>query len=138
MNTISSTLLNDTLQLMQLARETARVQGSTQQAAKLEPVVSNLREIVSTSMEPRAGAAPDAGILGQDDFRTLLSAAARPARADGVRPAPSPEKYQVVSAMSEGGMNDTDIARHLGLTRDEVRMVLSLSQAPLGDGRSRT
>ena len=128
MNTISSTLLNDTLQLVQLARETARAQGSTQKANKLDPVVNNLRDIVTTSLEPRASSGSDLGILGQNDFQTLISASSKTVRTDGVRPAPSPEKYQVVNAMADGGMSDVDIARHLGLTRDEVRMVLTLNQ----------
>jgi hypothetical protein len=128
MNSISSALLNDTLQLVQLARETARTQGSDQKAAKLNPVVDNLRNIVSTAMDPKAQPAADLGILGQDDFRTLMSASKQAPGMQGVRPAPNPEKYQIVSAMADGGMADMDIARHLGLTRDEVRMVLSLSQ----------
>jgi hypothetical protein len=128
MNTISSALLNDTLQLVQLARETARTQGSDQQAAKLSPVVDNLRNIVSTANDPKAQPAADLGILGQDDFRAMMSASMQAPGMQGVRPAPSAEKYQIVSAMASGGMADMDIARHLGLTRDEVRMVLSLSQ----------
>jgi hypothetical protein len=128
MNTISSSLLNDTLQLVQLARETARTQGSDQKAAKLSPVVDNLRQIVTTAMDPKAGPPMDLGILGQDDFRTLMAASTQAPRMQGVQPAPNPEKYQVVSAMASGGMADLDIARHLGMTREEVRMVLSFSQ----------
>jgi hypothetical protein len=128
MNTISSTLLNDTLQLVQLARETARTQGSEQKAAKLNPVVDNLRNMVTSTLEPKTQPSADLGILGQDDFRTLMAAAHPTPRQQGVQPAPNPEKYQVVNAMASGGMADLDIARHLGLTREEVRMVISLSQ----------
>jgi len=94
----------------------------------LNPVVDHLRSMVSSTMEPKSQPPADLGILGQDDFRTLMSASQQAPRLQGVQPAPNPEKYQVVTAMASGGMADLDIARHLGMTRDEVRMVLTLSQ----------
>ena len=38
-------------------------------------------------------------------------------------------RRQVVKAMEAGGMSDVDIARQMGMTRDEVRMILSLNQS---------
>ena len=38
----------------------------------------------------------------------------------------------MVAAMSAGGMPDVDIARQLGITREEVRLVLTLSRPSPG------
>ena len=39
------------------------------------------------------------------------------------------ERNQVVTAMQGGGMSDAEIARQVGMTREEVRMILSLNQS---------
>ena len=47
MEKIQNNLLSDTYNLVQLARETARIKGSQQQADKLAPVVSQLKTLVT-------------------------------------------------------------------------------------------
>lgn len=38
------------------------------------------------------------------------------------------ERNQMVRAMASGGMSDLDIARQLGMTRQEVRLVVSVQR----------
>ena len=38
------------------------------------------------------------------------------------------DRNRVISAMSSGGMNDLDIARYFGISRDEVNIVLNLQK----------
>ncbi|HPH96558.1 MAG TPA: hypothetical protein PKW33_14605 [Anaerolineaceae bacterium] len=126
MDKISSTLLSDTLNLVQLARETARLRGSQKQVERMSPVVDQLRTLVTREQETRPPAAP--GILGQSDFQTLL--AASQTRSTGSVTASSPtDRTQVVTAMSAGGMNELDIARQMGMPRDEVQMILNLGNS---------
>lgn len=134
MEKISSTLLNDTLKLVQLARETARVQGSQQQAEKLEPVVEKLQNLVNDKGTKTSSAT---GIMAQSDFQILLNAS-QTKSTDQVSTGSSSisaveDRNRMVGAMSAGGMNDIDVARQLGMTRDEVRMVLNM--ANLGNKR---
>jgi hypothetical protein len=128
---ISPTLLNDTLNLVQLARETALAQGKDAQAQRLSPVVKDLRSAVNTSREPQGRtqqtSAPS-GMMAQSDFKTLLEAAKKtPSPAKPAQSVNSVERNQMVTAMSAGNMSDVDIARQLGMTREEVHMVLSVS-----------
>jgi transcriptional regulator with GAF, ATPase, and Fis domain len=125
--------LNDTLNLVQLARETALAQGKDAQAQRLSPVVKDLRSMVNTSREsqPHTEQKPAApsGILAQNDFKTLLEAAKKtPSAAKSVQSGNSVERNQMVMAMSAGNMSDVDIARQLGMTREEVHLVLSVGQ----------
>jgi hypothetical protein len=150
MTRITPDLLNDTLNLIQLARETALARGKQEQAERLSPVVNNLRNLVGAARQqpaqpPISNANPDQaqnsaaslvnGLMAQSDFQTLLNAVqSKPA---SVSPNTSPaERYQVISSMSAAGMPDVDIARHMGLTRDDVRMILNLGGAAQSDRRS--
>jgi transcriptional regulator with GAF, ATPase, and Fis domain len=123
MEKINANLLNDTLNLVQLARETARLKGSRSQAERLEPVVQKLQTIVANENSPKPTASN--GVLGQGDFQTLLSAVQNKSplpQNNGIE-----DRNRMVNAMATGGMNDVDVARQLGMTRDEVRMVLNLA-----------
>ncbi|HEC61852.1 MAG TPA: hypothetical protein ENI27_06310 [bacterium] len=131
MTNITPVLLSDTLILIQLAQETARVQGQQEQAERLTPVVDGLRTLVSKARESTS-LAPAAGLMAQDDFQTLLAAVqAQPQNASAI-PAQlessMTDRTQIVQAMSAGGMADVDIARQMGTTRDEVRLILSIGQ----------
>jgi hypothetical protein len=127
MTSITPTLLNDTLSLIQLARETARNQGKEAQVERLSPLVDGLRNAVSEARDVKSSAT----MLNQDGFKTLLNAVDAPApkspsaSASGMVSSPA-ERSQMVWMMAEGGMKDIDIARHLGITRDDVQLVLSL------------
>lgn len=125
-NTIIPGLLNDTLSLVQLARETARAQGKTAQAQKLTPVVDNLKTLVKTSQENLAPVYPG-GMMVQSDFKTLLQAANNHSGSQRVMPSQNiVERSQMVVAMAAGNMQDIDIARQMGMTREEVRLILSV------------
>jgi len=127
-NTIPA-LLSDTLNMVTLARETALVLGKENQAKKLTPVVEELRTAVSTAKNPSISSEPS-GILAQSDFQTLLSAAQKTTPTE--RNIPSigiSERNMIVKAMAEGSMPDVDIARQLGMTRDEVNLVLNIGKA---------
>ena len=131
MASISSVSLNDTYRLVQLARETALVQGRTAQAKRLSPVVDQMRELVKT--KPAAQTQPTAvgGVLQQSGFQKLLEVS-QAAKADGSTAQTSVnsvmERNRMVMAMSSADMGDVDIARQMGMTRDEVRMVVSVNR----------
>lgn len=144
MNNISSVLLSDTLKLIQLARETARVQGQPEQAEKLKPVVDQLKSLAEGTNQAKVAIAaqkttiesipPSGGILAQEDFRTLLSAVQKSQHQNtsnlpaGLRPTSSLDRNQMVVSMASGGMSALDIARQMGMTLDEVNMVIGLNQ----------
>ena len=126
MTKITSGLLNDTLNLIQLARETALRSGRQAQASRFAPVEQNLQKAVTTARENRV-AAPSQGMMGQKDFKTLLNLSQN----GGSQQASSMqigERNQMVRAMASGGMSDLDIARQLGMTRQEVRLVVSVQR----------
>jgi len=124
MERIQNSLLSDTLNLVQLARETARIKGSQGQADKLTPVVSQLKTLVIQQRDTAPTQAT--GILAQDDFQSLLSVEKK-STASSVTDAR--ERNQVIVAMASGGMNDVDIARQMGMPRDEIRMVVNLANS---------
>jgi len=124
MERIQNSLLSDTLNLVQLARETARIKGSQGQADKLSPVVSQLKTLVTQQRDTAPTQAT--GILAQDDFQSLLSVEKK-STASSVTDAR--ERNQVIVAMASGGMNDVDIARQMGMPRDEIRMVVNLANS---------
>jgi actin-related protein len=143
-------LLADTLSLIQLARETARQRGNKAQADRLGPVADNLHTAVTNEQsrvkstttvnkpsaleqssqivqERQNGPAASLGIMGQSDFRTLLQASQQSSSNSSSSLSSSMERNQIISAMSSGGMSEVDIARQMGMTRDEVRMVINLN-----------
>jgi hypothetical protein len=124
MERIQNNLLSDTLNLVQLARETARIKGSQEQADKLTPVVSQLKTLVTQQRDTAPTQAT--GIMAQDDFQSLLSVEKK-STASSVTDAR--ERNQVIVAMASGGMNDVDIARQMGMPRDEIRMVVNLANS---------
>lgn len=126
MTKITSTLLNDTLNVVALARETALARGRQEQAERLTPVVDGLRTLATAARDPQP-ATPVTGSLAGADFRALL-AAAQSAPLNGARQSPSPDRTQVAVAMAAGGMTEIDIARQLGVAREEVRLMLSLGR----------
>ncbi len=140
MTRISSVLLDDTLTLIQLARETARIQGQPAQAEKLNPLVDNLKTLASEAKETKSASAipPAGGIVAQDDFKTLLAAVQKnqssPAIPAPIRPTGPSERSHIVTAMASGGMSSLDIARQMGMTIDEVNTILTLQQK-YSDGR---
>ena len=147
MSNVSGTLLNNTLNVIALARETALARGVKDQADRMTPVVNGLRTVATAARQPArqsqsatpapapapaAATAPaePTGVLAQDDFKTLLVAAQKaPLNAPS---AASQDRGQVVAAMAAGGMGEVDIARHLGVSREEVRLRLSAGSTTTG------
>jgi hypothetical protein len=117
MNKIQPDLLSNTLNLIQLARETAAARGATAQAEKLAPVVANLTEIITSPAST--------GQMGQSDFQTLMQASEK--RQVGPSPEAALQRNGIVNAMAEAGMNVTDIARQMGMSQEEVHLVLDLN-----------
>jgi hypothetical protein len=124
MERIQNNLLSDTYNLVQLARETARIKGSQQQADKLAPVVSQLKTLVNQQQETTSS--QPTGILAQDDFKSLLNVEKK---SNSSSISDARERNQVIVAMSSGGMAEVDIARQMGMPRDEVRMVVNLANS---------
>ncbi|MBN1267471.1 MAG: hypothetical protein JXA25_18405 [Anaerolineales bacterium] len=122
---ITNSLLEDTLNLVSLAKEAAHSRGINQQAERLSPVVDELRSLVE-ARNNLEGSAPGEELLGPD-FRQML---VKMGEADPAAPlAESPQaKNHVVAAMAEGGMSELDIARYMGVSREEVRLILNISR----------
>jgi hypothetical protein len=130
---INPSLLTDTLNLVQLARETARVRGNQGKAEKLSPVVESLQTLVNNDSGSKAPVSP--GIMGQSDFQTLIAASQKKStNTSGTKTVE--ERNQMVTAMASGGMNDLEIARQLDMTREEVKMVLNIANIGLNSRRS--
>lgn len=154
---ISSDLLADTLNLVQLARETALARGNQDQAKRLNPVVNQLNNLVSTApagstppsvsqVNPevtakstpavKAGLSPAVKpeMAGMEGFNTLLQVARQasqsnqPVQIVGSQSRSSLERMNMVQAMADGKMKDTEIARQMGMTLEEVQMVIKLRQ----------
>lgn len=127
MTRIESGLLTDTLNLVQLARETALAKGKQAQAQRLSPVVDELKTLVSNKRET-APTTPS-GMMAQGDFKTMLAAAAnRPTSNQPAQAIEANDRNRMVLAMASANMRDVDIARQFGMTTDEVRLVVSASQ----------
>jgi phosphoglucomutase len=124
MEKIQNNLLNDTYNLVQLARETARLKGSQQQAEKLSPVVEQLKTLVNQQQVSEK--VKPTGILAQDDFQNLMAIQKSSSTNSTLE---VKERNQMITSMASGGMKDLDIARHLGMARDEVRMVVNLANS---------
>jgi hypothetical protein len=134
MTRINSGLLSDTLNLVQLARETALAKGKQAQAERLSPVVDELKTLATVKRDVLA--AGPSSVMAQSDFRTLLAASGnsptQPLQQAQSTQSPlsvgGSERNRMVLAMAAGNMREMDIARQLGMAQDEVRMVISASQ----------
>jgi hypothetical protein len=126
MTSINPGLLTDTLNLVQLARETALAKGKQEQAQRLSPVVDGLKSLAANRQDAVAPPAPGS-TMAQSDFGTLL-AISKKAPAQPAQAMAGNDRNRMVLAMAGGNMAEKDIARQLGMTTDEVRMVVSANQ----------
>jgi hypothetical protein len=129
MNDIPKVSLEDTLYLIQLARETALSKGQDQQAGRLAPVAEEMRKVVTVSRQvPGSVPANTSGILAQPDFQKMLEASQVKSTTglEALSTNSVIDRSRVVGAMASSGMAELDIARQLGMTRDEVRLVLNV------------
>ena len=141
-STQNSGLLNDTLNIVQLARQAALARGKKDQAEKLSSVVNGLHQVLEgsqntakqASAQPKPTLPAVSSLLAQEDFRTLLGAVQRepskPVVESELQGSPQRgERNQIAIAMAAGGMSELDIARQLGMTRDEVHIIVSLNRS---------
>jgi DNA-binding NarL/FixJ family response regulator len=119
-------MLSSTLNLIALTRQTALAKGQEAIAEKVAPVESKLRELVYESRQT-SQTKPATGMMAQSDFQRLLAVKNADAAASN-ETASSADRNQIVSAMAAGGMTDLDIARHMGISREEVQVIISLGR----------
>ena len=129
MTNISRVSLEDSLYVIQLARETALAQNRQTQAKRMAPLVEEMRGLVSNPPQTVA-AAPSTGVMGQSDFQTLLNVSqAKIHQAGTVESTASVlERNRLIGAMSEANMSDVDIARQFSMTREEVQLALEVQK----------
>lgn len=129
MSDISRISLEDTLNLIQLAREAALVQGRAAQAERLSPVINQMQSLVSDVKNSQPASTQAAGLFGQDDFKKLLDVAQSvPANSSAENSMGNiMDRNRMVQAMFEANMSNIDIARQFGITREEVDLILSVN-----------
>jgi hypothetical protein len=69
----------------------------------------------------------------QDDFTTLFEVA-KASNTSEVQSSSPLERNQAVTAMTVGGMSDLEIARHVGMIREEIRLIVKTVQRLNGSG----
>ncbi len=129
MTNISRVSLEDSLYVLQLARETALAQNRQTQAKRMGPLVDEMRGLVANP--PQTTTPPSTGVMGQTDFKTLLGISqAKASQTQSVVESTSSalERNRLIGAMSEANMSDVDIARQFSMSREEVQLVLSFQQ----------
>lgn len=136
-NNIPKVSLEDSLYVLQLARETALAKNRQAQANRMMPVVEEMRGLVANSYQTQTATAPSTGVMGQSDFKALLDVAksrpSQPATVDSTSSAI--ERNRLIGAMSEANMSDIDIARQFSMSRDEVQLILNAQQKTRNVGR---
>jgi len=137
-NNIPKVSLEDSLYVLQLARETALAQNRQAQAKRMMPVVDEIRGLVANTVQSQA-TSPSTGLMGQSDFKTLLqvtqSRINQPNTVDSTTAVL--ERNQLIGAMSGAKMSDVEIARQFSMTREEVQLVLSVQQKNVSYGDKR-
>ena len=123
---INTNLLSDTLNVVQIAQETALRRGNDAQANKMQPVVDKLRSILTK--ERSAAPIEPSSEMKESSFKTLMSLKEQQLDGTVSSSIPVEEKHKIVNALASGGMSETDIAKQLGVARDEVRMIVNLSE----------
>ncbi|MGB9521475.1 MAG: hypothetical protein ACPL6F_01840, partial [Anaerolineales bacterium] len=140
MTRISAVLLDDTFKLIQLARETARVQGNTTKAEQLKPLVEELKTLTTSAREgsPNVASPQTNGIVQQSDFKTLLNtiqkSTSTPSNPYTKSNSIGSDRNKIVLAMVQGGMGALDVARQMGMTLEEVNNIVSI-QAKFNNAR---
>ena len=137
MSNIPRVSLEDSLYVIQLARETALAQNRQAQANRMMPVVEQMRSLVSTPPQSTA-IPPSTGVMGQSDFKTLLNVTqSRVSQTPTVDSTSTVmDRNRLIGAMSQANMTDVDIARQFSISREEVQLVLNVQQKNriYGDG----
>jgi hypothetical protein len=126
MSSIPRVSLEDSLYVLQLARETALAQNRQAQAERMMPVVEEIRTLV-TNTPGSTSTPPSTGVMGQADFKTLLNVSqARVNQPQSVDATTAViERNRLIGAMAEANMSEVDIARQFSMAREEVQLVLN-------------
>jgi hypothetical protein len=134
-NNIPKVSLEDSLYVLQLARETALAQNREAQAKRMNPVVEEMRGLVSSTYQTQTP--PSSGVMGQSDFKALLGVTqSRVSQSPGVDSAASVmERNRLIGAMAEAEMSEVDIARQFSMSREEVSLILNIQQKNRSYGR---
>ena len=130
MSRISSSMLSNTLNLVALAREAALAGGKPVQAQDLAPAEDGLRAAAESA---RKVVAPSAVATGFDPGLQALLAlrpntTSTPTTTAVQATTQAADRLGAAQAMSAGGMSELDIARHLGASREEVQLWLSVGK----------
>lgn len=131
MTNIPRVSLEDSLYVIQLARETALAQNRQTQAKRMAPLVEEMRGLVANPPQAAVGSpTPAMGVMGQSDFQTLLNVSqAKIHQSQTVESTASVlERNRLIGAMSEANMSDVDIARQFSMTREEVQLALEVQK----------
>jgi hypothetical protein len=136
MSNIPRVSLEDSLYVLQLARETALAQNRQSQLHRMMPVVEEIRGLVSGGTTQPQTSQPSQGLMGQSDFKTLLQVTqARISEPDSSNStAAILERNHLIGAMASAQMSDVDIARQFSMTREEVQLVLNVQQKKINPG----
>jgi hypothetical protein len=129
MTNIPKVSLEDSLYVLQLARETALAQNRQAQAKRMGPLVEEMRGLVANPPQSTS-TPPSTGVMGQTDFKMLLNISqARVNQTQAVDSTSSAlERNRLIGAMSEANMSAVDIARQFSMSQEEVQLVLSFQQ----------
>lgn len=129
MNDIPYISLQDTLNVIQLARETALANGNMEQANRFSPIVTEMQNLVTQSQKTPSET-NDSTVLNQEDFKQLLNTAqvknegqTSPKFSQDVM-----DRNRLIQAMSAANMTDLEIARQMEMTREEVSLILSINE----------
>ncbi len=129
-NNIPKVSLEDSLYVLQLAREAALAKNRQAQANRMSPVVEEMRGLVANSYQTPGTTSTSTGVMGQSDFKALLDVAkSRTSQLASVNSTFSVmERNRLIGAMAEAKMSDVDIARQFSMSREEVQLILSAQQ----------
>ena len=136
-NNIPKVSLEDSLYVLQLARETALSQNRHAQAKRMMPVVEEMRGLVASGYQQTPAASPSTGVMGQSDFKALLNIAqSSPSQSRATESVSSVlERNRLIGAMSEANMSEIDIARQFSMSREEVHLIVNTQQINKTYGR---
>lgn len=117
-------MLNDTLSFISLAREVALDRGDYERAQRLEKVIHQLQQVaVQTSHKPSN---PPQELPSRSENTSFPTSPLQRIYEPGI-PTIN-DRNRMVLTMTAGGMSEVEIAKQLGITLEEVRIVLKLSQ----------
>jgi len=125
MSKVSSEMLNQTLRMISLARQSAVNQGKTNQAEQIAPVENKLRRIVTDQGENGPQRVGSSTLRG-GDFQRMLDI--KQQQSTSSSSAYDQDRNGVIQSMASGGMDPLEIARQMGMTREEVDMVIRLGR----------